>query len=390
MKKKPFCILCSFLLILTANNAFATNGMRLIGFGPVQRAMGGVGVGTTLDGAAILTNPAGMIDLGGRADFGTTFLAAAVTLKTGGGDIDSDKGPSPVPALGLIIPTAIKDLSFGIGAYGVSGVGVDFNLSSTNNIMYSSYSLMRFTPGLAYKIMDILSIGVTANAMYATTEFSMDMGLGQMVDMGSSAFGGGFTIGVTVKPIKILTIGVAYESPSWFQKFKFNQYVDGGTVSENDMEFNQPMNATIGISSEPITGLIIAFDFQWINWSGTMGNNLPELASGNMDMDWGDQLVYKLGVQYTPIQLISIRAGFNYGKSPLPSSGIDPAQPGVNAVFPAITEYHITAGAGLNLSENLSINIAAMFAPEAKITVGGLGDVTMVQYSLDAGVSYKF
>ncbi len=381
-------VLSTAIFLLLASSAFATNGMRLIGFGPVQRAMGGVGVGATLDGAATITNPAGMVDLGGRIDFGASFFSPIVTLETAGGNFDSDKGASPVPALGLIVPTAMENLSFGIGAYGVSGMGVDFNLGT--QFVNTSYSLMRFTPGVAYKIIDMVSVGVTANIMYATMEYSMDMGMGQMANMGSAAFGGGFTIGVKVKPIEMVTIGVVYESTSWFQDFKFNQYNADDSIWETTMDFNQPMNATIGVSAEPIKGLIVAFDFQWIRWSETNGNNLPEMNMGgmatNMDMDWDDQLVYKFGVQYTPIPLITARAGFNYGKMPIETNV---AKAGINMAFPAITEWHITFGLGLNLSEKISVDLAAMYAPEASVNVG-MGDVVMTQYSLDAGLSYKF
>ncbi|GAB6270129.1 MAG: hypothetical protein STSR0002_28720 [Smithella sp.] len=66
MKKN---IIFSFLgimaVIFIATSAHATNGMRMIGFGPVQDSMGGVSVGVPLDAASVLTNPAGMSFLTG-------------------------------------------------------------------------------------------------------------------------------------------------------------------------------------------------------------------------------------------------------------------------------------------------------------------------------------
>jgi len=50
--------------LFLAAQAFATNGIRMIGFGPVRTSMGGVGVGATLDGNALASNPAGIADLG--------------------------------------------------------------------------------------------------------------------------------------------------------------------------------------------------------------------------------------------------------------------------------------------------------------------------------------
>lgn len=124
-----FAVMVSILLFSTG--AWATNGMRLIGFGPVQRSMGGVSVGLPLDAASVLTNPAGMSDLKGRVDFGASYFAPDVeykavgmgpgTVKYNNETIESDRGASPVPALGLIIPLS-ESVHFGIGAYGISGM----------------------------------------------------------------------------------------------------------------------------------------------------------------------------------------------------------------------------------------------------------------------------
>lgn len=74
MKKNiVFSFLWVIAVMLIAANAHATNGMRMIGFGPVQDSMGGVSVGLPLDAASILTNPAGMSVLPGRIDFGALF-----------------------------------------------------------------------------------------------------------------------------------------------------------------------------------------------------------------------------------------------------------------------------------------------------------------------------
>ncbi len=67
--------------VFIGTSAFATNGMRLIGFGPIQNSMGGVSVGLPLDAAAVLTNPAGMSTLPGRIDFGASYFKPSVEYK---------------------------------------------------------------------------------------------------------------------------------------------------------------------------------------------------------------------------------------------------------------------------------------------------------------------
>jgi long-chain fatty acid transport protein len=398
--------------VLMTSSAYATNGMRMIGFGPVQDSMGGVSVGLPLDASSVLTNPAGMSDLPGRIDFGASYFVPSVKYKAtesagmggmvinnDGAEIDSDRGGSPVPAFGLIVPLNDR-IKFGVGAYGVAGMGVDYKQNLYSGITYTSYSQMRFAPGLSYKINDMVSIGAVLNVMYATMEFDAASGFGQSPHMGASSFGYGATIGVLVKPVDMLQIGLAYETKSAFQDFKFNT-----GYGADKIEFNQPSVATLGIGIKPIKDLLIGFDVEWINWADTNGSNLPKYkanASGAMpwNMDWSDQFVYKVGVQYMVHPMVALRAGYNYGKMPL-----DGNRAFENIAFPAVSEHHFTAGVGINFTKQLTLNIGGMYSPEAKLTGSNAGspfpptptgqgissyETEMSQYSLDMGLAYIF
>ncbi len=393
MKKS---LILSILMLLAVSNAFATNGMRMIGFGPVQDSMGGASVGVNLDAASVLTNPAGIQSLGGRVDFGASYFVPTVSMDTDFGmmpastEYDSDKEASPVPAFGMVVPLN-AELTFGLGAYGVSGMGVDYNLGNFG-LLYTNYTNMRFAPGLSYKVNDMISVGATLNIMYATMEYAMNNMGTTMVDMASSSFGYGATIGVTVKPIEMLTIGLVYESTSYFQDFKFNQYISSmAAPEENELQFDQPMSATLGLGIKPIAGLVLAFDVQWIKWSEVAGNDLPEFTGsvtgdGDFDMQWDDQIVYKFGLQYEVMPMLKVRAGVNYGKMPLSDSNAAALQ--ANMFFPAVAEWHYTAGLGVKVTEKLAIDLGYMYSPEATADVTG-GEVTMSQYSLDMGIAYN-
>jgi long-chain fatty acid transport protein len=393
-------------IALMAGSAYATNGMRLIGFGPVQDSMGGVSVGVPLDAASILTNPAGMSFLPGRIDFGASYFKPSVSytatgaagsgaIMNDGAKIDSDRGASPVPAFGLIVPLTDR-IKFGIGAYGVAGMGVDYKSNLYGGVTYTSYSQMRFAPGLSYKINDMISIGAVVNIMYATMEFDAASGFGQEPHMGASSFGYGATFGVLVKPVDFLQIGLAYETKSTFQDFAFN------TPSGVDkIEFNQPQTATIGFGVKPIKDLLIGFDVEWIRWSETNGQNQPQYTQNSShatpwNLDWSDQFVYKIGIQYQVHPMIALRAGYNYGKMPL-----DSGRAFENIAFPAISEHHFTAGLGINLTNKLVLNIGGMYSPTAKLTGSNAGyppagqaianyDTEMSQYSIDMGLAYTF
>jgi long-chain fatty acid transport protein len=395
-----FSLMSVIAVVLMTSSAYATNGMRMIGLGPVQDSMGGVSVGVPLDAASVLTNPAGMSFLPGRIDFGASYFKPSVKYKaTGAGpgvvinndvSIDSDRGGSPVPAFGLIIP--INDsLRFGIGAYGVAGMGVDYKSNLYSGVTYTSYSQMRFAPGLSYKINDIISVGAAVNIMYGTMEFNAG-GPTQQPHMGASSFGYGATFGVLVKPVDFLQIGLAYETKSFFEDYKFNT-----ATGEEKLEFNQPQSATIGFGIKPIKDLVIGFDVQWIDWSQTVGGNLPEYKARTgmtmpWNMDWSDQVVYKVGIQYAVHPMVTLRAGYNYGKMPLNSD-----RAFENMAFPAVSEHHFTAGLGLNLTKNMTLNIGGMYSPPAKISGSNMMEqgivsyeTEMSQFAVDMGIAYTF
>lgn len=407
MKRSSKMFIAFSIFVFTASSAFATNGMRMIGFGPVQRSMGGVSVASGFDAASIITNPASIADLKGRIDFGASYFAPSVEqnvtgvmagiMAKDGQTVESDRAASPVPAFGLVIPLSEK-LHFGVGAYGVSGMGVEYGRNVYQSILSTSYSQMRFAPGLSYKINDMISIGAVVNVMYATMEFSaatngsaVGMPANQEEHMNAASFGYGATIGVTIKPFEMLSIGIAYETKSNFQDFEFN--TDAG---KDALAFDQPQSLSGGIAVLPFKDLVIALEVQWIQWSATNGKNQPEFSSNGSNatpwnLNWDDQIVYKIGVQYALNSMFTLRAGFNYGKMPL-----DKARAFENVAFPAVSEYHYTAGLGIAFNNNLMLNIGGMYSPEASIKGSNPSqyiatyETSMSQYSLDIGIAYTF
>jgi long-chain fatty acid transport protein len=401
------------LALAIATPAHATNGMRMIGFGPVQNSMGGVGVGATLDAASVLSNPAGMSELGGRVDFGATYFLPTVKygatgiapgiVTNDGVTIESNRGASPIPAFGLVLPID-SQWSFGIGAYGVAGMGVDYARNLYSSTTFTGYQQMRFTPGVSYKLNDMFSFGLTMNGMWATTEWNVASAFGQQPHMAGSAFGIGATLGAKITPMKILTIGLAYETKSFFQDFAYNT-----PAGVDKLTFNQPGVLTGGFAVRPLEMLLVAADVAWIDWPTSNGSNLPAYSRNSSgaipwNMNWSSQVVFKIGVEVTPIEWLALRAGFNYGKNPL-----DASRAFENICFPALAESHITLGAGFNLGKHVAINVGGMYAPEVSITGSnplppqgtpgypgpygqGIASYTtsMSQFSLDAGIAYKF
>jgi len=109
-----------------------------------------------------------------------------------------------------------------------------------------------------------------------------------------------------------------------------------------------------------------------------------------MDPGWDDQVVFAMGLAYKVNDRLNLRAGFNYGKSP-----IDEQSAANNLILPAIVEYHYTFGADYRLDQHWDIGFHYMYVPENNITAA-LGtiapgaEISLSEQSFGINLGYRF
>ncbi len=153
--------------------SFATNGDNLIGVSPASRGMGGIGVGMPVGPTdTIFRNPAWMSYYKGfNMSFGGILFFPEVKAKFNNASDTSKSKMFVVPEVGIV--NQINDkLTFGIGAFGVSGMGVDYRNNSGLLNMHTNFQFMRVIPTLAYKVNDAISVSGAVHLAYG----SLDMG----------------------------------------------------------------------------------------------------------------------------------------------------------------------------------------------------------------------
>ena len=151
-----------------------------------------------------------------------------------------------------------------------------------------------------------------------------------------------------------------------------------------DIEFAWPRQFGLGGAYELSDNLLFALDVSWINWKDSMEKFVMKFKNGNnanintmmgtpdgsmkmeMPLDWDDQIVLALGVEYGATPDLTLRGGFNYADNPVPAETLIP-------IFPAVVQSHITLGAGYRINEAFSLDAAYEFVPgyevEAKRSV---------------------
>ena len=404
IKKITMSTLIICLLLVPA--AMATNGTNLIGIGPISRAMGGGGVAAPQDAvSAIFANPAAMCFgpycPGSSVDFAGTFFNPTVNGKItqplapppNSVEGESQLNPFIVPAIGITTPISER-WRFGIGMFGVSGLGADYKTTQispdTSNILYTQLQTMKFAPNIAWLVTNNLSLGLSLEVVWQ----NLDLGIGS-----SHGYALGAQLGLLYQ-IGKFNIGASYTTPESVNHKNVADLDGNGTF--DDLKIASPQTVKLGVAFQPSTTWLFELNTKWYDWAN---------ADGYGDFDWESQWVFAIGGQWRPLDRWAFRLGYNYGKTPLKdNSGFNPA--GTTDVqgtpvatgnfetlrvvgFPALAEHHITGGFGFNITDSIILNLSAMYSPEEKFTETSAGNFlelesTLSQWSTTFGLTWNF
>ena len=387
---------------------FATEGINLIGVGPVQQGTAGAGVASAKDSTWFILNPAGLTDLEPSIDTSLQIFAPVRTIDSpvslsAGGSVGEQEDDSMfvIPSISGSFGCCHGENGFiGLGVYGTSGMGVDYDKSrvsqdplggsSTAGDMMTELSIAKITATYAYKFDDSgLSVG--AGPIFAVSRLQTDMILADPTVPGpypyasgdwDTAYGVGAIVGVN-KHFGRLSIGGSYMSEQFMTEF--DEYDDLLVDS-----LNLPQQVTIGAAYNVLDNVELVLDYRWVGWE--------ELDTLGDQFGWDNQNIVKAGITWGVNEALTLRGGVSHGNSP-----IDEDTAFGNALFPAIMETHLACGASYNW-EQWSAHIAYIHALKEELTANGQDsidngfpgpfgagtEISMYQNSLTAGVTYNF
>lgn len=413
----------------------ATNGYFLPGFGIRSQGMGGVGIAYGRDSLSTAANPANAVNIGMRGDMGFAVFNperhAAVGADAGGdyfygfhGNVESDAKYFIMPEMGFSMPLDDK-LHIALAVVGNGGMNTTYpdNFFSFNDSVPSrdqkvGVDMMQVLVPItaAYKINEEHAIG--ASLVLAETRFRA-YGLAafpyfqtlapvfkitsdpvHMTDNGFDySYGAGIRLGWLGKFMDDrLNVGLTYASKAYMTKF--DKY--RGLFAEQG-DFDIPENYGIGIAIKPVKNLVVAADVMRINYSNvaSVGNpgmsspvgptGIPSVADtiktgttdkqlgmdNGMGFGWTDQTVYKLGVQYGVNNKLKLRAGYNYGKSPIPDNQVT-----FNLLAPATVERHYSLGFTYKANDNLEVSGTYMYAASNSQTACGQNILNCASFNM--------
>ncbi|TAM44628.1 MAG: long-chain fatty acid transporter [Gammaproteobacteria bacterium] len=425
--KKSLVLAAAVAAAVAAPGAFATNGYFTHGYGIKAQGMAGAGVALPQDSLAAATNPAGMALVGNRIDVGVSLFrpdrATAITGNSeafGATNIDHDPNRDEsffIPEFGYNKMIS-NTMSFGVSVYGNGGMNTSYSRNiapfSTTQPSGIDFSQLFIAPTVAWKLSDTNSVGVSLNLayqkmlVYGLQNFdsaTQSNSPGNVTNKGyDTATGLGARIGWTGQITPSLALGATYQSKtkmSKFAKYKGLFAEDGG--------FDIPSNYAVGLAFKASPKTVVAFDVEKINYTdvksvsnplgpvtggvgtGVLTNTLG--TSNGAGFGWEDMTVYKLGVSHQWNDKLTVRAGWNHGKQPIPAK-----ETFFNLLAPGVVEDHLTLGASWNINKDMemSANYMHAFSKEVKGSGsipsqfgGGEANLRMEQDSIGIAFGWK-
>jgi long-chain fatty acid transport protein len=269
-------------------------------------------------------------------------------------------------------------------------------------------------PTFAYKLSETSAIGVSpllvyqqfkasglqafaGNPDWAGNSYSPSNPAPNTTDNGNdSSKGLGVRLGYTTALNDAVRFGASYSPRINMSRFKkYSQlFAESG-------DFDIPENYAFGFTIQAAPALMLALDYQRINYSAVKAIGNQMMQGGLLGADngpgfgWSDLNVFKVGVEWKQSQNLTLRAGYNHTNNPVSSANVT-----FNIIAPGVITDHYTLGATYKLDDKSDLTFAYMYAPKNTVTgASGLMNppnpavtetIRMSQQSLGVQYGWKF
>ncbi len=361
---------------------WSVNGLNLIGSGGLSSGLAGADTAIALDFTTINTNPAGMAYVGDSWAAGASFglLQTRLRFQNAVNDREGQGHPLYIPNAGYLHHLPNTPITLGIGFFTIGGTATDYRdirgPFGTTDRIGSQIRHYKLTPSIAYQVTKDLSLGATLALSYADislaitpnspgapgtplgfqTSGSCDRHNGLAPPTGNCPYALGLTpkFGLMYRVNDRVTVGLTYTMatslPLRHGRATQNLGLIGQGVAAYDFKgtgLKWADDLALGLSVRPTDRLLLAFKFQWINWSGSLNNVVIDLTNGNnpavpasrfeLPFNWRDQFVTAIAAAYDVTETVTVHGGYNFGNDPTRKTSLDPTTAN-------ITEHHFVGG----------------------------------------------
>ncbi len=376
----------SMLFFLFTPGLVSAGGFQLNVQGQKSLAMGGAGTALSGDASTVFFNPAGMSFLEKKLFFtgGTSLIFPYVSFQTAAVVNDVQTSPMGTPLQFYAAAKASDKVSIGFSLNNQFGSVSSFDDNWEGKFIIQRMALKTFMyqPTVSYKLNDRISAG--AGFIYTTGSFDIKQAVPvatSQYDNGEASLSGkgvGFSYNAglhgiilkqdTTKCFSSLKAGFSYRSP-------IKVSIVNGTAKFTDISvalqdqfpaetnFNTQLTLpgvySFGLQSNLIVNekinMDVVFDFDRTLWSSYDSLKIdfsnPTTPDTKLAKNWKDVNAFRIGASVNYKKKYSLRIGSYYDQSPIRDGYVSPE-------LPDKTHVGFTAGIGVVLTDNFSVDIA--------------------------------
>ena len=411
------------LAVISSTSALAAEGYFQNAIGAREKALAGAGVASSTDATAASLNPAGLVNVESQVDVAASFLSLRGGFTSSGmggidadGHYDSNPGWTVIPNLaatwrvnwGFVdavaltaygnggVNTKYKDVANPSCPPGMSGVFCGGALGvKLAQSFYSVAFAKQILPGISVGVAPIVARQTgKLDGVGAFAGFSIDPA--HFSNQGTDdSWGIGARGGIEWKITRDIRVGVSGNAPIHmgnFEKYRGLLAEQGG--------FNVPGTLQAGVAVDLMQNVTLMADYKriWFGAIASVGNPSTNFLLGNpFGADNGagfgvqDVDVIKVGLEWRRSPGLTLRAGYSYNTAPISSRDVD-----LNIMTLGVVQHHVTGGLKYQVTQNLDLELAAMYAPRASVTGTELGaplrtvEIEMSQFEFTVGAVYRF
>lgn len=379
-----------FLVTAYCGTGWAGNGLNAYGFGARSLGMGGADLATPSGVYSIAINPAGLSGITSREASGyfegyRTFFSHKDDL---GNDDFVDNPNAFLVGGGYARRWSLNSpLSVGVALFAQGGTGFVYkdlaNQFGPPDDLVSLFGVVRLAPGVAWRVNERLSVGAALGINYSSAKQEFFYDTSQPRTEQSQGFQGfkldgadGFSfngkLGLLYQADPSWTVALTYTSKTPLKledgNLSLNYEADGiGRVRYRNAQVKGlalPQEAGLGVAWTPKRGWLLAAEVNWLDYSSAFRQSTLSADSPNRDgvpdsvtfrssLDFRDQYVVAFGAEYELDSRTRVRAGYNYGRNPVPDRNLGPT-------LNLVSEYFY--GAGFSRLLGTSWELASSFA----------------------------
>jgi long-chain fatty acid transport protein len=323
------------------------------------------GVAAGGDLSAMFWNPATMTQMPGLQS--ESVLSGIVPYASNGptaGPFTAFGGTGDT-ATDALVPAAYyswqfrPDMWLGLSVNSPFGLSVSFPTSWAGSEYAGGSSYLKTynaTPSFAWRINDMISVGVGVQIQYAKADLShcvtAPCPVGPLAELSGHDWGYGFTAGVTLTPTPTTTVGIGYRSG-------INQKIDGSLViTPPGASFN--VNTTVNLPDVVSVGLRQRLTPQWTGLATVEWSNWSRIGTSvvsgapvptTLPFQYKDGWLFSLGAEYMMSEKMKLRGGVGFEKSPITDDVRIP-------LLPDNDRYWLSFGASYQMTPKLSFDLA--------------------------------